>query len=85
MEVGDFIVEHADIVVALWDGKIPQGPGGTGDVVARALRAEKPVLVIDPTNPAARKWLGSQARDVDAIVTGILKPLEEGGISAGIF
>lgn len=40
----EWMVDHADIVVALWDGT----PGGTGNCVDYALRKGKPILRVDP-------------------------------------
>jgi len=33
---GRFILDHIDVLIALWDGKPPRGPGGTGQMVAEA-------------------------------------------------
>jgi hypothetical protein len=35
--VGEFIVRHCQILVALWDGQLGQGVGGTAEVVKRQL------------------------------------------------
>ncbi|WP_345583871.1 hypothetical protein [Streptomyces prasinosporus] len=43
---GRWIVDHADRVVAVWDGRPARGPGGTGDVVAYARRNGVPVTVL---------------------------------------
>jgi hypothetical protein len=45
--VGNSLVETADILIAIWDGEEPRGPGGTADVVARALQTGVPVIHID--------------------------------------
>ena len=47
--LGTFLVRQVDILVAVWDGAPAEGPGGTGDVVAHALDAHKPVIWIVPT------------------------------------
>lgn len=44
--VGHWVADHAQALVTLWDGQPPQGPGGTGEVVARALRRGIPVYHI---------------------------------------
>lgn len=41
-----FLVQKADVVVAVWDGRPPAGPGGTGAVVARARAAGRPLAWI---------------------------------------
>lgn len=43
---GRWIVDHADRLVAVWDGRPARGPGGTGDVVAYARRSGVPVTVL---------------------------------------
>lgn len=43
---GRWIVDHADHLIAVWDGHPARGPGGTGDVVAYARRTGVPVTVL---------------------------------------
>lgn len=43
---GRWIVDHADRLVAVWDGQPARGLGGTGDVVAYARRTRVPVTVL---------------------------------------
>lgn len=43
---GRWIVDHADRLVAVWDGQPARGLGGTGDVVAYARRRGVPVTVL---------------------------------------
>ena len=38
------MVDNSDLLIAAWNGEAPAKPGGTGDVVAMALAAGKPVL-----------------------------------------
>jgi hypothetical protein len=45
---GVYIVEHCDVLAAVWDGLPARGPGGTGDVVAYARSVGRPVLVLWP-------------------------------------
>jgi hypothetical protein len=45
-EAGEAMVRRCDVLLALWDGKEPQGAGGTGEVVQRARAAGKPVVVV---------------------------------------
>jgi hypothetical protein len=33
---GEYVLEHAGVLIALWDGREAQGRGGTGEVVAAA-------------------------------------------------
>ncbi|MGW9022668.1 hypothetical protein ACWGQ5_00190 [Streptomyces sp. NPDC055722] len=43
---GRWIVDHADRLVAVWDGRPARGQGGTADVVAYARRTGVPVRVL---------------------------------------
>ena len=45
---GQKIVESAETIVAVWDGKPAAGLGGTGDVVAVALKKNKRIIHINP-------------------------------------
>jgi hypothetical protein len=47
VEVGESLVGHADVLIAIWDGEQPRGPGGTGHVVALALENSVPVIHIE--------------------------------------
>jgi len=47
-EAGRDIVSHADIVIAVWDGKPAGGLGGTADVVDFARRKGKDLMIIWP-------------------------------------
>lgn len=33
---GEAIIKQIDVLIAVWDGRAAQGPGGTGEIVARA-------------------------------------------------
>ncbi|MGX9890597.1 hypothetical protein [Streptomyces sp. NPDC002276] len=43
---GQWIVDHCDLLVAVWDGRPSRGRGGTGDVVRHARRAGVEVRVL---------------------------------------
>ncbi len=47
--VGEEVLNKCDILIALWDGKASKGLGGTGDIVAYALKIKKPILHIHTT------------------------------------
>lgn len=51
MAAGEHVVEHADVMLAIWDGAEARGSGGTGDVVALALACSLPVLWIAASQP----------------------------------
>ncbi|HYC15281.1 MAG TPA: hypothetical protein VEC75_13600, partial [Stellaceae bacterium] len=55
--VGRFVVRSADILIAVWQRDRWGGLGGTGDIVAFALRAGVPVLWIPADAPAAMRLL----------------------------
>lgn len=55
---GRVMIEHTDLVVAVWDGKVANLPGGTGHTVAEALKLGAPVLLIDPARPDTWRILG---------------------------
>jgi hypothetical protein len=48
LEAGKFIVDHCDMLFAVWDGKAAEGFGGTSDVVNYAERIRRKVAHIDP-------------------------------------
>jgi hypothetical protein len=42
--VGEAVVARSDVIFALWDGRPPNGPGGTSEIVDYARRQGCPVL-----------------------------------------
>lgn len=46
-EASKKLVEVCDLVIAVWDGRLAKGFGGTADVVSFALAQQKPVLHIN--------------------------------------
>jgi hypothetical protein len=48
LEAGKRIVDKSDMLVAIWDGEPAKGLGGTGDIVAYAVKSGKQVIHIDP-------------------------------------
>ena len=49
-QCGQFIADNCDVLLAIWDGEKPQGPGGTAEVVQRAADNKLPVIVIRAGN-----------------------------------
>jgi hypothetical protein len=49
-QVGEWVLERSDAIIALWDGQPAQGKGGTADVAQRALERDMPVLHIKAGN-----------------------------------
>ena len=50
-EVGRFVLRHADVIVAIWDGEPPNGQGGTAQIVAEARALGIPVVHIASVAP----------------------------------
>ncbi len=55
--VGRLVVNQADVLIALWDGRPAEGKGGTGEIVEFALRRGGPVVQINPHQPQKPNWL----------------------------
>lgn len=51
MAVGRYIVDHCDVLIAIWDGKTADGKGGTADVVDYAREKKCPVFWIHSNDP----------------------------------
>ncbi len=56
---GQVMIEHSDLVIAVWDGARTSLVGGTGHTVAAALDLGTPVLWVDPVAPDAWRILGA--------------------------
>ena len=48
--VGLYILDNCDVLVTVWDGKGPQGQGGTGAIVAEARRRRLPIAWVHAGN-----------------------------------
>ena len=48
---GSILVEQADLLIAVWDGRSVDSVGGTGHTVSAALQTGCPVVRIDPAEP----------------------------------
>lgn len=51
---GRVMIERTDLIIAVWDGRIYNLPGGTGHTVATALAMGTPVLIMNPLSP--QQW-----------------------------
>jgi hypothetical protein len=51
----DFLVQHCECFIAIWDGEYTMKKGGTGDVVNSALKTGKPVYWIFSENQNDRR------------------------------
>jgi hypothetical protein len=45
-----YLAAHCDLLVAVWDGRPAQGPGGTSEIVARVRAAGKPLAWVHAGN-----------------------------------
>lgn len=45
---GRFVVDHCDVLIAVWDGRPGDGPGGTADAVAYARSRTRRLSIIEP-------------------------------------
>jgi hypothetical protein len=50
MNTGRYIVEHCDVLLAIWNGKAARGVGGTGDIVQLARERGTPLAWILASN-----------------------------------
>lgn len=50
---GRVMIDRCDLVIAVWDGKVSNLPGGTGHTVVTALAMGTPVLLINPASASA--------------------------------
>jgi hypothetical protein len=47
---GNYVLNHADVLIAVWDGQGAQGVGGTGGIVAEARRRNLPIAWVHAGN-----------------------------------
>ena len=45
-QLGEYLVEHCDVFIAIWDGEVNGNKGGTGEVVKKAKEAGKKIYWI---------------------------------------
>lgn len=50
-EAGRHVVDHCDVLIAVWDGKPARGRGGTADVVAYAREKKRPLIIVSSEHP----------------------------------
>jgi hypothetical protein len=50
--VGHYVVDHTDVMLAIWDGKPARGRGGTGDVVAYCRQHNQALYWINNETPS---------------------------------
>jgi hypothetical protein len=47
---GHYVLEHCDMLLAIWDGQQAQGQGGTGGIVAQARQRRRPLAWVHAGN-----------------------------------
>jgi hypothetical protein len=55
LAAGKRIVELADLMFAVWDGKPAKGKGGTADIVAFVIEKKVPLIHINPVDLTVRR------------------------------
>lgn len=63
--VGRVVLDQSDILLAIWDGDVGRGRGGTARVVAEAIGRHIPVIHIDITESKAPELLWSGLADFE--------------------
>ena len=72
-DVAQQITEQSDLVLVIWDGLPPRGPGGTGEVVQLATNAGTPVAVLPSYGSATLQWSGP-CQDAATLLSHFLLP-----------
>ncbi len=79
-QVGQQIVEQSDLMLVVWDGLPPRGPGGTGDVVQQGLDRGMPVAILPSTGRGPIAWRGAAEDHVATLLqTALLPPADATG------
>ncbi len=48
---GQYIVDHCDMLIAIWDGKPSRGKGGTADIVTYTRKMKCPLIILSSEDP----------------------------------
>jgi hypothetical protein len=89
-ESAGFIMLHnADLLIAIWDGNLAAGVGGTAEIISRAVADGIPIIWIEPTNPNAMRlsWsVTGEVPDADAYArpTETFRKADEADLAAAI-
>ena len=54
-KAGRHIVNHCDVLVAIWDGRKSQGIGGTNNIIEYAVSKKRPIIIISANSPYSIK------------------------------
>ncbi|MGA2170138.1 MAG: hypothetical protein ABSG62_18225 [Terracidiphilus sp.] len=63
-EVGRYVVDHCDVLIAVWDGQPSRGRGGTAEIVQYAEEQRRPILRV--WGDAAKLWNPDNNNGLDA-------------------
>jgi hypothetical protein len=66
---GEYVISHCNVLLAIWDGREPQGEGGTGWVVERARRLAIPLAWVHAGNRASGTNLPTTLGDMQGSVS----------------
>lgn len=50
-DVGTYVVDNCDVLIALWDGKPASGKGGTAEIIDYARKRGRPIIIISTVAP----------------------------------
>ena len=50
-DVGSYVVDNCDMLIALWDGKPASGKGGTAEIIKYARKRGRPIIIISTVAP----------------------------------
>ena len=57
-DAGKYIVDHCDILIAIWDGNPAKGEAGTGAIVSYARdKTRRPYTWINPNDPSSNQFI----------------------------
>ena len=56
-DVGRYVVNHCDVLIALWNGKTTRRKGGTAEIIKYAKDKKCPVYIIDTNNPSEFRFV----------------------------
>jgi len=68
-DVGHWVVERSNVLLAIWDGGKAHGPGGTASIVAVALACGRPVIWLDARSPHRIRLLKDPRRSSPVDIT----------------
>ena len=71
-DTGRYIVDHSDVLIALWDQSPAQGKGGTADIVEYAKTVKCPLYTINPNASSEITFI-----EGNGIKTNLYKQLDE--------